>query len=108
MTTRMEDFRLRQKAKGLVQIRLWVNEEDADFFKYLSKYSRPERELIQKERYGRPATSQHIEKAKEVAERKGLKEPKHLYNHHLSLCGWIRGNSGGSFYDYEEEFSYQP
>lgn len=101
MTIRMEDFRLRQKAKGLVQIRLWVNEEDADFFKYLSKYSRPERELMQKERYGRAATPQHIEKAKEVAERKGLKVPTHLYNHHLSLCGWIKGNSGNAFDEYD-------
>lgn len=103
MTTRMEDFRLRQKTKRLVQIRLWVNEEDVDFFKYLSKHSRPEREMMQKERYGRPATAQHIEKAKEVAESKGLEEPKHFYNHRLSLCGWIRANNGNSFYE-EEEF----
>ena len=54
----MEDFRLRQKVKGLAQIWLRVSEEDADFFKHLSKYSRPEKELIQKERYGHAATSQ--------------------------------------------------
>ena len=34
------------KRKGLVQMRLWVNKEDEEFFKYLAKQSRPQRELL--------------------------------------------------------------
>lgn len=92
MTERMEAFRLRQKEKGLVQLRLWVNQEDEEFFKYLAKQSRPERHLAEKKRYGRAATQRQIDLAKEIAEIKKMKEPKHLYNHHISLCGWIWAN----------------
>jgi hypothetical protein len=89
MTERMENFRLRQEKKGLIQVRLWVKKEDEEFFKYLSKHSRPKRELIEKKRFGRSASQRQIDHAKEIAEIKNLKEPKHLYNHHISLCGWI-------------------
>jgi hypothetical protein len=89
MTDRMMFFRLRQKEKGLVQLRLWVNKEDEEFFKYLAKQSRPQREVVEKKRFGRPASQAQTDFAKEIAEIKNLKEPKHLYNHHISLCGWI-------------------
>ena len=92
MTDRMMFFRLRQKEKGLVQLRLWVNKEDEEFFKYLAKQSRPQKEVVQKERFGRPASPAQIDFAKEIAELKNLKEPKHLYNYHISLCGWIWAN----------------
>ncbi len=37
MTERMENFRLRQKQKGLVQVRLWVKREDqVDFAKEIA------------------------------------------------------------------------
>ena len=84
-------FRLRQKEKGLVQLRLWVNKEDEEFFKYLAKQSRPQKKVkrLEKERFGLPASQAQIDLAKEIAELKNLKEPKYLYNHHISLCGWI-------------------
>ncbi len=80
MTDRMMFFRLRQKEKGLVQLRLWVNKEDEEFFKYLAKQSRPQREVVEKKRFGRPASQAQTDFAKEIAEIKNLKEPKHLYN----------------------------
>lgn len=92
MTERMENFRLRQKQKGLVQVRLWVDEGDVDFFKYLSKESRPERQKVEKKRFGRQASQRQINLAREIAEIKKLDEPKHLYGHHISLCGWIWSN----------------
>lgn len=92
MTDRMMFFRFRQKEKGLIQLRLWVNKEDEEFFKYLAKQSRPQKEVAQKERFGRPASQAQIDLAKEIAELKNLKEPRHLYNHHISLCGWIWAN----------------
>lgn len=92
MTDRMMFFRLRQKEKGLVQLRLWVNEDDEEFFKYLAKQSRPQKAVLQKERFGRPSSQAQINLAKEISELKNLKEPKHLDNHHISLCGWIWAN----------------
>ncbi len=93
MTERMKNFRLRQEQKGLVQVRLWIDKNDTDFFKYLSKESRPERKKkTEKQRFGRPASQKQIDLAVEIAEEKSMKEPKHLYNHHISLCGWIWAN----------------
>lgn len=48
MTNRMMLFRAKQEQKGLVQIRLWVNKDDENFFKYLAKQSRPQKEIIEK------------------------------------------------------------
>ncbi len=92
MSDRMTIFRLRQEQKGLVQIRLWVNKEEEEFFKYLAKQSRPQKEIIERKRFGRPASQAQIDFAKGIAEDKGLREPKHLHNHHISLCGWIWAN----------------
>lgn len=106
MTERMENFRLRQDQKGLVQVRLWIDKNDIDFFKYLSKESRPERvrKKDEKQRFGRPASQRQINKAIEISEIKGIKEPKHLYNHHISLCGWIWVNKGFSSLFYLRKF----
>ena len=66
MTDRMMLFRLKQKEKGLVQLRLWISKEDEEFFKYLAKQSRPQKEVVQKERFGRPASQAQIDFAKEI------------------------------------------
>jgi hypothetical protein len=57
-------------------------------FKYLAKQSRPQKEVVQKERFGRPASQDQIDLAKEIEELKNLKEPKHLYNHY-SKSMWV-------------------
>ena len=57
MTERMQNYRDRQSKKGLVQIRLWVEKDEEEFFKFLAKMNRPSQKLNQpKERYGRQAT----------------------------------------------------
>lgn len=89
MTDRMKLFREKQEKKGLVQLRLWVNKDDEEFFKYLAKESRPQRKIVEKKRFGRAASQSQINKAKEIAEDKKLREPKHLYDYHISLGGWI-------------------
>ena len=93
MTNRMMLFRSKQEQKGLVQIRLWVNKDDENFFKYLAKQSRPQTEIIEKKRFGHAATQHQINKAKAIAEAKNLKEPKHLYSYHISLNAWIWANN---------------
>lgn len=89
MTERMILFRSKQEQKGLVQIRLWVNKDDEKFFKYLAKESRPQKEILEKKRFGHTASQSQIKEAKAIAEAKNLKEPKHLYNYHISLRGWM-------------------
>jgi hypothetical protein len=93
MSERMKKYRERQLEKGLVQIRLWVKKEDEEFFKFMSKMVNPnKREPQKKERFGRQATPHQIKLAEEIAERLSIKTPKHLYLHHISLCGWIWAN----------------
>ena len=90
MSERMKKYREGQSEKGLVQIRLWVKKEDEEFFKFMSKMVNPNKqEPTQKERFGRQATPHQINLAEEIAERLAIKPPKHLYPHHISLCGWI-------------------
>jgi hypothetical protein len=36
MTERMQDYRDRMDEKGLVQVRIWVEEQDEDFIKYIA------------------------------------------------------------------------
>ena len=93
MTERMQIYRDRQSKKGLVQIRLWIEKDEEEFFKFLAKMNRPSRKLNQpKERYGRQATQQQIDRAEDIANRLNVSPPKHLYPHHISLCGWIWAN----------------
>ena len=93
MTERMQNYRDRQSKKGLVQIRLWIEKDEEEFFKFLAKMNRPSQKLNQpKERYGRQATQQQIDRAEDIANRLNVSPPKHLYPHHISLCGWIWAN----------------
>lgn len=90
MTERMKEYRKRQVEKGLVQVRLWVTKEDEEFFKFMSKMVNPnQKNKVEKKRFGRQATQRQINLAEEIAERLAINPPKHLYPHHISLCGWI-------------------
>ena len=90
MTERMKEYRKRQVDKGLVQLRLWVTQEDESFFKFMSKILNPNKqELFEKERFGRQSTQKQIDFAEEIAKRIKIDPPRHLYSHHISLCGWI-------------------
>ena len=44
-----------------------------------------------KKRFGRPANERQIEFAKAIALANNVPEPEHLYDYHISLCGWIWG-----------------
>jgi len=88
MTERMQAYRERMEEKGLVQVRIWVKKEDAEFVKYVAKFCRESRGKKEKKRYGRQATQQQIEFAKALAKSKNVPEPDHLYDHHISLAGW--------------------
>ena len=88
MTERMKLYRKNMEAKGLVQIRVWIEKEDEEFIKFIAKFCRKER-LEEKKRYGRPANSFQIRIAKSLSRAKNIPEPKHLYDYHLSLAGWI-------------------
>ena len=74
--------------KGLVQVRIWVEEQDEEFIKYIAKFCREVREKKQKKRYGRRASQQQIDFAKALAKSKNVSEPDHLYDYHISLAGW--------------------
>lgn len=90
MTDRMKEYRKRQVDKGLVQLRLWVTKEDETFFKFMSKILNPNKqEIFEKKRFGRQATEKQIHFAEEIAKRLVIDPPRHLYPHHISLCGWI-------------------
>ena len=88
MTERMQEYRKRMKEKGLVQVRIWVEEQDEEFVKYIAKFCREVREKNEKKRYGRMASQQQIDFAKALAKSKNVPEPDHLYDHHISLAGW--------------------
>ena len=88
MTERMQDYRDRMDEKGLVQLRIWVKKEDAEFIKYIAKFCREWREKKEKKRYGRRASQQQIDFAKALAKSKKVPEPDHLYDYHISLAGW--------------------
>ncbi len=89
----MREYRKRQIEKGFVQVRLWVAKEDEEFFKFMSKMVNPNKqELIEKNRFGRQATERQIKLAEEIATRLTIDPPRHLYPHHISLCGWIWAN----------------
>ncbi len=93
MTDRMKEYRKRQVDKGLVQLRLWVTKEDEEFFKFMSKMvNKNKQEIIEKERFGRQATERQIKFAEEIAKKLTMDPPRHLYLHHISLCGWIWAN----------------
>jgi len=84
MTERMQEYRKRMKEKGLVQVRIWVEEQDENFVKYIAKFFREVREKKEKKRYGRRASKQKIDFAKALAKSKNVPEPNHLYDHHNS------------------------
>ena len=88
MTERMQDYRERMDEKGLIQLRIWVKKEDAEFIKHIAKFCREWRKKKEKKRYGRRASQQQIEFAKDLAKAKNIPEPDHLYDHHISLAGW--------------------
>jgi hypothetical protein len=88
MTERMQEYRKRMEEKGLVQVRIWVEKQDAEFVKYIAKFCREVREKKEKKRYGRLASKQQIDFAKVLAKSKNVPEPDHLYGHHISLAGW--------------------
>ena len=88
MTERMKLYRKNMEAKGLVQIRVWIEKEDEEFIKFIAKFCRKER-LEEKKRYGRPANPFQIRIAKSLSGAKNIPEPKHLYDYHISLAGWI-------------------
>ena len=88
MTERMQAYRERMEEKGLVQVRIWVEKQDVEFFKYIAKSCREIREKKEKKRYGRRASKKQIEFAKSLAKSKNVPEPDHLYDYHISLAGW--------------------
>ena len=48
MTERMQAYRERMEEKGLVQVRIWVEKQDVEFFKYIAKFCREIREKKEK------------------------------------------------------------
>lgn len=88
MTERMQAYRERMEEKGLVQVRIWVEKQDVEFFKYIAKFCREIREKKEKKRYGRRSSKKQIEFAKSLAKSKNVPEPDHLYDYHISLAGW--------------------
>jgi hypothetical protein len=88
MTERMQKYRKKMKGKWLVQVRIWVEEQDEEFIKHIAKFCREVREKKQKKRYGRRASQQQIDFAKALAKSKNVPEPDHLYDYHISLAGW--------------------
>jgi len=94
MSERMQDYRDRMKAKGLVQVRVWVDQQDEEFVKLIAKFCRDGRKKKPKERFGRPANDHQINAAKAIALANSIPEPKHLYGHHISLSAWMWGQGG--------------
>ena len=95
MTERMQNYRDRMSEKGPVQVMVWVEKQDADFVKYIAKFCREIREKKLKKRYGRRATERQIMFAQNVARLHNVPEPKHLYDHHISLAAWTWGQGFG-------------
>jgi hypothetical protein len=40
MTERMQKYRKKMQEKGLVQVRIWMEEQDEEFIKYITKFCR--------------------------------------------------------------------
>jgi hypothetical protein len=89
MTERMQSYRKRMEEKGLVQVRVWVEKEDEKFFKFVAKFCRDkDKQLTEKERFGHRASDAQIKFVKKLAKAKGIPEPEHLYDYHISLSAW--------------------
>ena len=89
---RTKRYRKAQKEKGMVQIRVWVKRNDADFIKKLATgfFRDPgQKRLFEKKGRGGPAKEHQIQMAEKVARRAGKNPPQHLYGHQLSLSKWI-------------------
>ena len=89
---RMKCYRKAQKEKGLVQIRIWVKKNDADFIKKLASgfFRDPtQKRLFEKKGRGSPAKEHQIQMTENVARKAGKNPPQHLYRHQLSLSKWI-------------------
>ncbi len=94
MTSRMQDYRIKKQQQGLVQVRVWVQEEHESFIKNMAKECRPSRPVKVPERYGRKAIPSQISLAKAIAAANGKEPPEHLYDYHISLSAWIWANGG--------------
>lgn len=94
MTDRMQAYRFRKETEGMVQVRVWVPKDHEELIKHIAKQCRPCKPLKIKERYGRRATTQHIQFAETLAKAQGKEPPQHLYDHHISLSAWIWANGG--------------
>jgi len=92
MTVRMQTYRSKKEAEGMVQLRVWIPKEHEAFIKDIAKQCRPDKPLKIQERYGRRATQRQIELAETLAKINGKEPPKHLYDYHISLSAWIRAN----------------
>ena len=99
MTERMQNYRLKKEAEGMVQVRVWVPKDHEEFIKYIAKQCHPDKPLKSKERYGRRATNKHIQLADTLARIQGKEPPKHLYDYHISLSAWMWANGGKSMGD---------
>jgi len=89
MTERMQSYRKRREEKGLVQVRVWVEKQDEKFVKFIAKFCRDERKpKKEKERFGRRASDAQIRFVKKLAKVKGIPDPEHLYDYHISLSAW--------------------
>jgi len=89
MTERMQSYRKRMEEKGLVQVRVWVEKQDEKFVKFIAKFCRGKlKQPKEKERFGRRASDAQIRFVKKLAKAKGIPEPEHLYDYHISLSAW--------------------
>lgn len=89
---RTKKYRKAQKEKGMVEIRMWVKKNDAEFIKKLAAgfFRDPsQKRLFEKKGRGSPAKEHQIQMAEKVARRAGKNPPQHLYGHQLSLSKWI-------------------
>ena len=92
MTERMQSYRQRMEEKGFIQVRMWIEKQDEEFVKFVAKFcrdrSKPPKESKEKKRFGRRASDEQIRFVKKLAKAKGLPEPEHLYDYHISLSAW--------------------
>jgi hypothetical protein len=94
MTERMQTYRSKKEAEGMVQVRIWIPKEHVVLIKDIAKECRPAKPLKIKKRYGKKAPQRQIELAEMLAKTNGKEPPKHLYDYHISLSAWIRANYG--------------
>jgi len=99
MTERMQIYRKRMQEKGFIQLRIWVEKQDEEFIrfiKFVAKFCRDrDKQPTEKRRFGRRASDSQIGFAKQIAKAKGISEPEHLYDYHISLSTWIWRYKGG-------------